>query len=66
MDKLTAMKTFVRIVEAGSLTAAAETLDTSLPTVVRTLAGLERDPEPRLAVGESAPRLDLLANRLSE
>jgi DNA-binding transcriptional LysR family regulator len=43
MDKLTAMKTFVRIVEAGSLTAAAETLDTSLPTVVRTLAGLERE-----------------------
>src|SRR5215471_13548150 len=41
MDKLTAMKTFVRIVEAGSLTAAADSLDTSLPTVVRTLAGLE-------------------------
>src|SRR5436190_3965184 len=36
------MKTFVRIVEAGSLTRAAESLDTSLPTVVRTLAGLER------------------------
>jgi DNA-binding transcriptional LysR family regulator len=36
------MKTFVRIVEAGSLTAAAGTLDTSLPTVVRTLAALER------------------------
>jgi DNA-binding transcriptional LysR family regulator len=32
----------VRIVEAGSLTAAAETLDASLPTVVRTLAALER------------------------
>src|SRR5215813_14973630 len=43
MDKLVAMTTFVRIVEAGSLTAAADTLDTSLPTVVRTLAGLERD-----------------------
>jgi hypothetical protein len=27
---------------------------------------LERDPEPRLAVGESAPGLDLLGNRLSE
>jgi DNA-binding transcriptional LysR family regulator len=36
------MKTFVRIVEAGSLTAAANSLDTSLPTVVRTLAALER------------------------
>jgi DNA-binding transcriptional LysR family regulator len=43
MDKLTAMKTFVRIVEVGSLTAAADMLDTSLPTVVRTLAGLERE-----------------------
>jgi DNA-binding transcriptional LysR family regulator len=43
MDKLAAMKTFVRIVEAGSLTGAANTLDTSLPTVVRTLAALERE-----------------------
>jgi len=37
------MKTFVRIVDSGSLTAAANSLDTSLPTVVRTLASLERD-----------------------
>jgi DNA-binding transcriptional LysR family regulator len=43
VDKLVAMKTFVRIVDAGSLTAAASSLDTSLPTVVRTLAGLERN-----------------------
>jgi DNA-binding transcriptional LysR family regulator len=43
MDKLGAMQTFVRIVEAGSLTRAAELLDTSLPTVVRTLAALERE-----------------------
>jgi DNA-binding transcriptional LysR family regulator len=42
VDKLVAMTTFVRIVEAGSLTAAAATLDTSPPTVVRTLAALER------------------------
>ena len=42
MDKLVAMTTFVRIVEAGSLTAAADRLDASLPTVVRTLAALER------------------------
>jgi len=42
MDRLAAMTTFVRIVEKGSLTAAADTLDTSLPTVVRTLAALER------------------------
>jgi DNA-binding transcriptional LysR family regulator len=37
------MHTFVRIVEAGSLTRAADSLDTSLPTVVRTLAALERE-----------------------
>ena len=43
MDKFVAMKTFVRIVEAGSLTNAADSLDTSLPTVVRTLATLERE-----------------------
>jgi DNA-binding transcriptional LysR family regulator len=43
MDKLVAMRTFVRIVETGSLTRAANSLETSLPTVVRTLAGLERE-----------------------
>jgi DNA-binding transcriptional LysR family regulator len=42
MDKLAAMKTFVHIVKAGSLTGAANALDASLPTVVRTLAALER------------------------
>jgi len=42
MDKLAGMTTFVRIVEAGSLTAAANSLGASLPTVVRTLAALER------------------------
>src|SRR6202795_4547022 len=42
MDKFGAMETFVRIVEKGSLTAAASALDTSLPTVVRILASLER------------------------
>jgi len=42
MDKFGAMETFVRIVERGSQTAAANALDTSLPTVVRILAALER------------------------
>ena len=42
MDKFAAMTTFVRIVEKGSLTAAANALNTSLPTVVRILAMLER------------------------
>jgi DNA-binding transcriptional LysR family regulator len=43
MDKFGAMKAFVRIVDAGSLTGAAASLDTSLPSVVRTLAALERE-----------------------
>ncbi len=41
MDKLKAIKTFIAIAEQGSLTEAAKRLDTSLPTVVRTLAALE-------------------------
>lgn len=41
MDKLRAMTTFVRIVEAGSLTGAGERLGSSLTAVVRSLAGLE-------------------------
>jgi DNA-binding transcriptional LysR family regulator len=43
MDKLGAMKGFVRIVEKGSLTAAAADLGTSLPSMVRALAALERE-----------------------
>lgn len=43
MDKLRAMASFVRIVDGGSLTAAATALGTSLPSMVRTLAALERE-----------------------
>ena len=42
MDRLRAMASFVRIVERGSLTAAAGELGVSLPSMVRTLAALER------------------------
>lgn len=48
MDKLRAMDTFVRIVESGSLTAAADALDVSAPSVVRLLASLERALDVRL------------------
>ena len=48
MDKLKAMAAFVQIVEKGSLTAAADALDTSLPSTVRTLAALERSLGARL------------------
>lgn len=41
MDKLKAMTTFVCIVDAGSLSAAAEAAGQSHASVVRTLAGLE-------------------------
>jgi DNA-binding transcriptional LysR family regulator len=48
MDKLKAMAAFVQIVEKGSLTAAADGLDASLPSIVRTLAALERSLGARL------------------
>jgi DNA-binding transcriptional LysR family regulator len=43
MDRLRAMAGFVRIVDKGSLTAAAHDLEVSLPSMVRTLATLERE-----------------------
>src|SRR3954447_25286905 len=58
MDKLRAMHTFVRIVEQGSLTAAARTLRSSLPAVVRTLAGLEQHLQVRL-LNRTTRRLSL-------
>lgn len=48
MDRLRAMQTYVRVVEGGSLTAAARVADASLPSVVRVLATLERELGTRL------------------
>jgi DNA-binding transcriptional LysR family regulator len=48
MDKFRAMQTFAAIAEAGSLTAAARALGTSLPAVVRSLAAYERELGVRL------------------
>jgi DNA-binding transcriptional LysR family regulator len=48
MDRLKAMATFVRIIEAGSLTAAADSLDQSTASVVRSLAALEKHLGARL------------------
>ena len=48
MDKLRAIEAFIKIVDAGSITAAAESLDVSQPSMVRTLAALERDLGVRL------------------
>lgn len=58
MDKLRAIQTFVRIVDHGSLTAAAHALDTSLPAVVRTLAALESHLQVRL-LNRTTRRLSL-------
>jgi DNA-binding transcriptional LysR family regulator len=41
-DRIELLQTFVRIVESGSLSAAAERLDTTQPTVSRRLQALER------------------------
>jgi len=48
MDKLAAMRGFVAIADCGSLTAAAERLGKSQPTMVRTLANLEQALGTRL------------------
>ena len=58
MDKLRAMETFVRIVEAGSLTRAADALQTSSPSVVRGLAALENALGVRL-LNRTTRRLSL-------
>lgn len=48
MDKLQAMSVFVKIAKKGSLTAAANSLGKSLPSVVRMLAALEENLQVRL------------------
>ncbi|MFW1678003.1 LysR family transcriptional regulator [Pontibacter sp. JAM-7] len=48
INKLKAMQVFVQIVQSGSLTRAAQHLDTSLTSVVRTLAALENELSVRL------------------
>ena len=48
MDKLRAMQAFIHIAEEGSLTAAARVMESSLPAMVRTLAGFEAQLGVRL------------------
>jgi DNA-binding transcriptional LysR family regulator len=48
MDKLHAIEAFIKIVDAGSITAAADALEVSQPSMVRTLAALERELGVRL------------------
>lgn len=58
MDKLRALHTLIAIVDAGSLTAAADALGSSLPAVVRTLAALEAQLGVRL-INRTTRRLSL-------
>jgi len=48
MDKLRAMQAFIHIAEQGSLTAAAQVMESSLPAMVRTLASFEAQLGVRL------------------
>src|SRR5262245_14395213 len=48
MDRITAMNAFVRVVEAGTFTKAADTLDLPNATVTRLIQGLEQDLKVRL------------------
>ncbi|RQR55744.1 LysR family transcriptional regulator [Burkholderia sp. Bp9140] len=48
MDRITAMNVFVRVVEAGTFTKAADTLDMPNATVTRLIQKLEEDLQVRL------------------
>ena len=48
MDRIAAMNAFVRVVEAGTFTKAADTLDVPNATVTRLIQGLEEDLKVRL------------------
>jgi len=48
MDRIAAMNAFVRVVEAGTFTKAADTMDVPNATVTRLIQGLEQDLKVRL------------------
>ena len=48
MDRLTAMKAFIRVVESGSFTRVAEEFDTGQPTISKWISGLEKHLGVRL------------------
>jgi DNA-binding transcriptional LysR family regulator len=48
MDRITAMSAFVRVVEAGNFSKAADSLDVPRPTVTRLIQGLESELGVRL------------------
>jgi DNA-binding transcriptional LysR family regulator len=58
MDRLTAMRTFVRVVEAGSFTAVAEQMNLARSAVTRQVAALEAHLGAKL-IARSTRRLSL-------
>ncbi len=48
MDRITAMSAFVRVVEAGNFSKAADSLDVPRPTITRLVQGLEAELGVRL------------------
>jgi DNA-binding transcriptional LysR family regulator len=53
MDRLAAMRTFVAVIEGGSLSAAARALDTPLATISRRISDLEAHLRAQLVVRTS-------------
>lgn len=58
MDKISAMKAFIRVVEAGSFTRASEQLGLPKSTVTRLVQGLESSMETKL-LNRTSRRLNL-------
>lgn len=54
MDRLSAMRVFVEVVDRGSQSAAAEALELSRPAVSRYLAELEEWWAPACCIGRRA------------
>ena len=48
MDKFSAMQAFVRVVEAGTFTKAADSMDVPKPTITRLIQDLERELDTKL------------------
>lgn len=48
MDKFTAMQAFVRVVEAGTFTKAADTMDMPKPSITRLIQSLEKKLDTKL------------------
>ncbi|MFY0099876.1 LysR family transcriptional regulator, partial [Acinetobacter baumannii] len=48
MDQLAAMRAFVRVVETGNFTRAAEVLDTPKPTITKLVQSLEAHVRTKL------------------